>query len=213
MKEVIERCIANKINLYGYFILNSLYNEEGSKIVEYCLNVDKILTRDFLWLIDNKYLEEVKDRKSIEINDLILTNKFASEILKIANTRNITFDVAFDQLKEHFPIKAGNSERRLQGNVDKCKNLYKATIVKNSVVDEELHSVILQCINYEIKTRIKGRNLDYFQLLETWIRQKTWQLYYDDVIEIIKKSGSVNRGSVDNGDEGENKTMLGSEDF
>lgn len=213
MKEVIERCINSGINLYQYFILNSLYNEEGSKIVQYCISVEKILTKDFIYLIDKGYLEEVKDRKSIEINDLILTDKFASEILKIANTGNITFDVAFDQLREHFPTKAGNSERRLQGNVDKCKNLYRATIVKNSIVDEELHSVILQCINYEIKTRIKGRNLDYFQLLETWIRQKTWQLYYDDVIEIIKKSGSVDRGSVDNGGDGENKTMLGSEDF
>lgn len=196
MKEVIERCLLHKIDLYAYMVLHLLYNEEPEKIVQYCINVDKISTRSFLWLIDNNYLEEVKDRKSIEINDLILTDKFSSEILKITNTRNITFDVAFEQLREHFPTKAGNSERRLQGNIDKCKNLYKNIIIKNEKIDEELHSVILQCINYEIKIRTKGRNLDYFQLLETWIRQKTWQLYYDDVIEIIKKRGSVDKGSV-----------------
>ncbi len=197
MKEVIERCISHKINLYGYFILNSLYNEEGHKIVEYCLNVDKILTKDFLWLIDEGYLEEVKDRKSIEINDLILTNKFASEILKIADTKNITFDVAFNQLREHFPIKAGNSERRLQGDVERCKRLYRTTIVKNGKLDVELHSVILQCINYEIQMKQKSKSLEYFKLLATWLSKEEWRLYYDDVIEIIKKSGAVGKKGDD----------------
>ncbi len=197
MNEIIERCIKYRINLYQYFILNSLYNEEGYKIVDYCINVDKIPTKDFLYLIDNGYLEEVKDRKLIEINDLILTDKFASEILKIANTKNITFDVAFNQLREHFPTKAGNSERRLQGEVERCKRLYKSTIVKNGKLDEELHSVILQCINYEVRVKTKSRSMEYFKLLATWLSKEEWRLYYDDVVEIIKKEGSVG-GNTDN---------------
>ncbi len=197
MNEIIERCIKYRINLYQYFILNSLYNEEGYKIVDYCINVDKIPTKDFLYLIDNGYLEEVKDRKLIEINDLILTDKFASEILKIANTKNITFDVAFNQLREHFPTKAGYSERRLQGEVERCKRLYKSTIVKNGKLDEELHSVILQCINYEVRVKTKSRSMEYFKLLATWLSKEEWRLYYDDVVEIIKKEGSVG-GNTDN---------------
>jgi hypothetical protein len=197
MKEVIERCLASSLNLYQYFILNSLYNEEGEKIVQYCISVEKILTKDFIYLIDKGYLEEVKDRKLIEINDLILTDKFASEILKISNTKNITFDVAFNQLREHFPSKAGNSERRLQGDVERCKRLYQNTIVKNGKIDIELHSVILQCINYEIKMKTKSRSLEYFKLLATWLSKEEWRLYYDDVIEIIKKDGAVGKKGDD----------------
>ncbi len=197
MNEIIERCIFSGINLYGYFILNSLYNEEGDKIIRYCTSVDKILTKDFLWLVDGGYLEPLKNRDVILIEDLILTDKFSSEILKITNTRGITFDVAFEQLRDYYPSKAGNSERRLQSGIDKCKVYYKNIIVKNGRLDEELHSVILQCINYEIKIRTKARSLEYFKLLTTWLNQKEYEVYYDEVIELIKKEGSVDPSSND----------------
>lgn len=199
MKEVVERCLSHKIDLYAYMVLYLLYNEESEKIVEYCISVDKINTKSFLWLIDNGYLEEVKNRKLIEISDLILTDKFSSEILKITNTKNITFKQAFEQLRDHYPTKAGNSERRLQGQVDKCKVYYKNIIVKNGILDEELHSVILQCINYEIKMKTKSRSLEYFKLLTSWLNQREYELYYDDVIDIIKKNGAVDKGNSNNG--------------
>lgn len=213
MKEIIDKCLLHKINLYSYFILHCLYNEEHDVLVNYCINVDKINTKDFIWLIDNGYLEEVKDRKSIAIDDLVLTDKFKTEVLKIVNTKGVTFDEAFEQLREHFPTKAGNSERRLQGDVPKCRALYQRTIVKNGKVDEELHSVILQCINYEINVKTKSRSLEYFKLLETWLRKEEWRLYYDDVIEVIKKNGAINKPINGSSDEGENKTTLGSKDF
>lgn len=191
MNEIIEKCINHGINLYSFLILHCLYNDEQELLVNYVKGVDRIETKNFLWLIDNGYLEEVKNRSLIEINDLILTDKFASEILKMANTRGVTFEQAFDQLRDHFPVKAGNSERRLQGDLERCKRLYKTTIVKNGKLDEELHSVILQCINYEIQMKTKSRSLEYFKLLATWLSKEEWRLYYDDVIEIIKKNGSV----------------------
>ncbi len=197
MNEVIERCVNHRIPITAYMILYLLYNDEASELVNYCINNTRIETKEFLWLIDNGYLEEVKDRKIIEINDLILTNKFASEILKIADTKNITFDVAFNQLREHFPIKAGNSERRLQGDVERCKRLYRITIVKNGKLDVELHSVILQCINYEVRVKTKSKSMEYFKLLATWLSKEEWRLYYDDVIEIIKKNGAVGKKGDD----------------
>jgi hypothetical protein len=195
MKEVVERCITHKISIVQYMICYLLYNDEQAQLVNYCVNNLKIETKEFLWLIDEGYLEEVKNRKLIEINDLVLTNKFASEILKIVDTKNITFETAFNQLRDHYPVKAGNSERRLQGDVERCKRLYKNIIIKNGKLDEELHSVILQCINYEIKMKTKSKSLEYFKLLTTWLHQKEYELYYDDVINIIKKSGAVDKES------------------
>ncbi len=44
--------------------------------------------------------------------------------------------------------------------------------------------------------KTKSRSLEYFKLLETWLRKEEWRLYYDDVIEIIKKDGSVNSNQL-----------------
>ena len=65
-------------------------------------------------LIDGGWIEDVKDRTKISVEDLKITDKFSREVLKIPNVKNITFDDAFNQLRDTFPIKAGNSERRLQ---------------------------------------------------------------------------------------------------
>ena len=195
MNEIIKRCINHKVPFVSYMILHLLYNEEQDVLVNYCINVSKIETKEFLWLIDNKYLEEVKNRDLIIVEDLVLTDKFSSEILKITNTKNITFDVAFDQLRNHFPSKAGNSERRLQGDPPRCKRLYQNIIMKNDKIDVELHSMILQCINYEINVKTKSRSLEYFKLLTTWLQQKEYELYIKDVEEVIKKNGSVNIAS------------------
>lgn len=197
MNEIIDRCIIHKIPISSYMIMYLLHNNEKNVLLNYCINNTKIETKEFLWMIDNGYLEEVRDRSLIEINDLVLTNKFSSEVLKIVGTKNITFEQAFEQLRDHFPSKAGNSERRLQGDIERCKRLYKMTIIKNGKLDEELHSVILQCINYEVIVRTKGRSLEYFKLLATWLSKEEWKLYYDDVIEIIKNNGSV-EGNTNN---------------
>lgn len=184
--------------LYSYFICICLYNEEQDILVSYINQVDKIFTKDFLFLIDNGYIEDVPDNNSIKIEDLILTSKFKSDVLGIADVKNITFDVAFEQLREHYPIKAGNTERRLHGDINRCKVLYKNAITKNGRIDEELHSVILQCINYEIMIRSKSRSLDYFQLLATWLQQQTYNLYIKDVNDLIKNKGFVDKPNFDN---------------
>lgn len=184
--------------IYSYFICICLYNEEQDILVSYINQVDKIYTKDFLFLIDNGYIEDVPDNISIKIEDLILTSKFKSDVLGIADVKNITFDVAFEQLREHYPIKAGNTERRLHGDINRCKALYKNAITKNGRIDEELHSVILQCINYEIMIRSKSRSLDYFQLLATWLQQQTYNLYIKDVNDLIKNKGFVDKPNFDN---------------
>lgn len=193
MKEIIDKCLLHRINLYSYFILYCLYYEEEELLTQYCLKIDRIDTNNFTSLIKEGYLEKVKDEKVITLEDLVLTDKFKTEVLKVSDTKNITFDQAFEQLREHYPSKAGNSERRLQGDVERCKRLYQNIIVKNGKMDESLHSVILQCINFEINLRTKNRSLEYFQMLATWLQQKTYTLYIDDVERIIKNKGTVEK--------------------
>tara|TARA_R110000868_G_scaffold124334_4_gene328764 strand:+ start:254 stop:871 length:618 start_codon:yes stop_codon:yes gene_type:complete len=193
MEVNINKLIELKLNLYSYFICWSLYNEQQDVLVNYITNIDKIETKCFVSLIDNGYIEDVPNKTAIMIEDLKLTGKFKSDVLGIANASNITFDVAFEQLREHYPIKAGKTERRLQGDINRCKILYKNIITKNGRIDEELHSIILQCINYEVNIRTNDRSLDYFQLMATWLQQQTYLLYIKDAEEMIKKKGFVDK--------------------
>ena len=193
----IDKCLEYKLPFEGFFVLMCLYNDEKDKITNYVVNVNKIPTHVFNLLVKNGYI--ICSSKSTPIlytlENIELTEKFGKDVLKVIANKNISFDDAFQQLREHYPVKAGNSERRLHGDVARCKKLYQSAIVKNGKVDEELHSTILQCINFEVKLRHKNRSSEYFKLLATWLQQKEWELYIKDVEELIKRDGYVDKKS------------------
>lgn len=200
----IDKLIKAKLPLEAYIILSCIYNEEQDKLYNYINNVSKTPLNTFEFLIKEKYIisNGIKSVTNIliEIENCELTDKFPKEFLGITKSKGtLIFDEAFQQLRDHFPIKAGCSERRLQGNIEKCKNLYRIIIVKNGKLNDELHSVILQCINYEINLRTKARSLEYFKLMTTWLNQREWELYIDEVESIIKKEGFVDKKSDING--------------
>lgn len=211
MEVNIERLIEKKLSLEGYYILWCLYNEEEDLLTRYCKNsVYKIPTRVFQQLVDEKYITmKENESKEFRIDNMELTDKFKLEILGLKNLKSISFDVAFEQLRQHYPTKTPNG-RRLHQDVERCRRLYKAVICPLGVTNEELHSFILQCINFMISEKSKSRSLEYLQMLPTFLAQKTWETVQEDVEELIKKTGYVEK--KDGGD-GENKTQLGSEDF
>ena len=193
----VDKLIEFKLPLEGFFILHCLHNEETGLLQNYVTNISKLSTMVFKDLINGGWLETTAKDDTFTLTNISLTDKFSKEILGIVDVSGISFAEAFEQLRDHYPSKAGKTERRLQGNVARCKILYENTIKKNGVVDEELHSLILQCVNYEIRSRTKDRSLDYFQMLATWLQQRTWEVYLKDVEDEIKKNGFV--GGVDNG--------------
>jgi len=189
----VDKLIEFNLPLDGFFILYCLHNEETGMLQNYVTNISKIPTKVFKQLISEGWLETTAKDDTFTLTNISLTDKFSKEILGIVDVSGISFAEAFEQLRDHYPTKAGKTERRLQGNVARCKTLYQNAITKNGVVNEELHSLILQCINYEIKSRTKDRSLDYFQMLATWLQQKTWEVYLKDVEEEIKKNGFVDK--------------------
>lgn len=189
----VDKLIEFKLPLDAWLILICLHNEEQDILKNYVTNVNKIPTKIFKDLINEGWLKTSAKDDTFTLDNISITDKFGKEILGISNVSGVTFAEAFEQLRDHYPSQAGKSERRLKGNVARCKTLYQNIITKNGVIDEELHSMILQCINYEIKIRTKNRSLDYFQMLATWLQQRTWEVYLKDVEEEIKKNGSVSK--------------------
>ena len=202
-----ERMINFKLSLEGLFILDCLYNEDSETITNYVNNVNLIPEQVFLNLIKDGWLTSTGTRY-FTLKNIEITEKYQVEYLAIPITKNITFDDAFVQLRLAFPKIAGTSGRRLQSNIDKCKVLYKKAIFSTGHLDEELHNKILQCIKYEIKIRTTSRNLEYFQLLPTWLGQKTWEIYLEEIDVKLEKGESITPASSSDG-----KTIIGKTEF
>lgn len=192
MEVNIEKLIELKLSLEGYFVLWSLYNEQGACLSRYCKSsIHKIPTRVFEQLVDEKYID-FKGDKDFTLDNMTLTDRFKLEVLGLKDLKATSFDVAFQQLRECYPTRTP-SDRRLHQDVDRCKRLYKNIICPLGVVDEELHSVILQCINYIVNQATKAKKLDYLQMLPTFLSQKNWETVKDDVEALILKNGFVDK--------------------
>lgn len=187
----VDKLIELKIPLDGWLVLWTLHNEEQDVLSNYVNNVNKIPTKIFKDLINEGWLETTSTDDTFTLQNINITDKFSKEILGIVPTNGLTFSEAFEQLRDTYPTKAGTSERRLQGNVARCKSLYEKIIMKGNVLDEELHQEILLCIHYEIKTKTKTRSLEYFKMLATWLQQREWELYIDEVRKLVKDNGGI----------------------
>lgn len=191
----VEKMINLGLSLESLFVLHCLHNEGREYLLKYSKEVNKFQTKMFLDLIKEGWIKSTAVDNVFTFDNIELTEKYQSEYLNIKIVKGITFETAFEQLREHYPIKAGNSERRLQGDVARCKRLYQNVVVQHGMVNEELHSEILQCVDYEKRVRAKDRSSEYFQMLATWLQQKTWELYLNDVKNLILKNGSIGNSS------------------
>lgn len=214
MEVNINKLIGLKIPVEGFMIMHLLYNEEKEILLSYTKNVKQIPIQVFLDLVNRGYLTNSSKDNNITIDDIELTDKYKFEVLKVPNVAGLSFQQAFDQLREYYPSKVGDpggGVRRLQSDIERCKKLYKLAVLVNGEVDEEIHGFILQCIRFEVEERKKGRNLQYMQMLPTYLSKKSWELVSDDVKNLLSKKGTVT--STDESDNFEGKTMLGSEEF
>lgn len=96
----------------------------------------------------------------------------------------MTFEEAYNELVTTFPksvLDKFGGRRRLHGQPERCERLYKNIICFAGVVDDELHKKIILCLKKEIQERKKGFSLAFFQMMSTWLHQKSYRLYLEDV--------------------------------
>lgn len=203
MEVDINRLIGLGLTIQEYMILYLLYNDNKDILDSYMNNIEYITMNTLQSLADRGYLtyfEAGIDRDRLDYFEL--TDKFKTEVLKIPKVNNnISFEEAFEQLREHFPTKVtspNGAVRRLQSDIDRCKKLYKKTIVfSDGTIDLESHKFILQCIDFEVNERRKGKNEAYWQLLPTYLNQRGWELVEDDVEKLLKDKGTIINTSED----------------
>lgn len=195
--------IGLKIPLEAFMIMYLLHNEEKEMISSYAKNVRKIPTEVFKDLVSRGYLtNSSEDQDVFTIESIELTDKFKYDVLKVPNVKGVTFDEAFEQLRKHYPSKVTDptgAVRRLHQDVDRCKKLYKTTVLVNGEVDEERHKFILQCIDFQMAELKRGNKLQYALMLSTYLSKKAWEVVEEDVKTLLKKNGTVQSTEDDGG--------------
>lgn len=194
--------IENSISIEQYFVMYYIYTDNYSLLMKYVKSCGKISTSLFKTLVLNGYLEQVEN-DDFNKDSLRLTDKFELNFIKSVN--KIDFETCFQQFWDHYPnlVKQGLDKRYLRVDKEVCKNLYKRIIIgKGGSIDLALHSLILQCINYEVKDKKRGGSMIYMRNSSTWLRNKSWEPYKDEVEKIIFKGGAVGQQSLEeDGDE------------
>jgi len=194
MEVDINRLIGLGLTIQEYMILYLMYNDNQDVLDSYSNNVENLVENNNIYV--NLHMKGYLD------NYCHLTDKFKHEVLKVPKVdNNITFEEAFEQLREHYPTKVigpNRGVRRLQSDIDRCKKLYKKIIIDNyGDIDIKKHQFILQCIDFEVIERKRGKNEAYWQLLPTYLNQRGWELVEEDVKKLIEKNGTIINTSED----------------
>lgn len=185
MKITVETdvLLTNDLTLDEYFILYCIYNKEYNLLfLIYNCSESTNLLNDLLKGLELKgFIKNVKGLVS-QIGDLTLV------YLKVKGYDLFKSDESvFVKFWNLYPIKVGtgNSLRVLKAKDiestqgKNCKIKFEK-ITKN---DPILENTILKGLEVELQIRKRTNTMQFFQLIDTYLNQKTWEKYSDFELE------------------------------
>jgi hypothetical protein len=185
----LNKLYANKLKLEDYFILFCLVNEEEELLVKYTTNCGGIDTNSFQRLRNSGFIV-LTNEINITFSSIKITNQ-TKELFNVQD--NTDFDTLFKELLSTYPNsvkRVTGGTRRLHNDLVRCKKLYKASLVSSKNID--LHKKILLCIQLYYREHLKDNKQEFMQLLATFLSQRTWEQYLNEVtkIEVLPKSNT-----------------------
>lgn len=93
---------------------------------------------------------------------------------KLLNIAFVDIDKYFKEFYDMYPAyvdREGFKKSFLRANTKKCKREYKK-IIENS---EERHRYILQCLQFELRKRLREDSLGYMKTMWKWITNREWE--------------------------------------
>lgn len=171
----IKTILESKLGFEAHFVLYCIHNKTKDLIVQYTNQCKKINTDIFKSLESDGYLNiTTTDTDKIYFELLSLTDK--GQCL-IASVRTLTSEKQFEEFKTFYPnkVKNGVEIRRLHGNLRKCKTSYEKLLLETS------HDILCKCAKLYHNEKIRSNSEIYMQNLETWLNQKNYLQYVDDV--------------------------------
>ena len=181
----LNKLYTNKLKIEDYFILFCLVHNDEDMLINYIDTCGRIETADFLRLRDSGFII-LKDELVILFNEIKVTEK-TKNLFNIQD--NQKFEELFKELLANYPKsvkRITGGTRPLHNDLQRCKELYKLTILDRSIgaVNIELHQKIQLCVQKYYRDHLKDNKQEFMQLLATFLSQRTWEQYLEDVSNI-----------------------------
>jgi hypothetical protein len=173
-----ELLINQNITLDQYFIIKCLYDKDYDKIFNIYLKYDNSIIDNSIYDLEKKgFIKNMNDEITsiLELENIHLKQK----------AKDLFFNESsfFDTFWSIYPIKVGNGNNlRILKSKDAntlqgigCKKKLEL-ITKH---DPQIEANILKGLNNELILRKKTNTMNFFQLIETYLHQRTWEKYVD----------------------------------
>ena len=189
----LNKLYNNKLKLEDYFILYCLVNKEEELLSRYTTICGGIATDTFQRLRNSGFIV-----LSNEINITFSSINVTEQTKNLFNIQdNTDFEILFKELLSTYPKsvkRITGGTRPLHNDLVRCKKLYKSTVLSNIGINVNLHQKILLCVQKYYRDHLKDNKQEFMQLLATFLSQRTWEQYLDQVIEnkpIIQQSDDI----------------------
>lgn len=197
----VELLLELGISLESYFVLQCLNDKNNTLLIEYITKCGLFKKEHFFKLKDKEYIT-ILNSNNITLDGIKLTSKGLS--LFTTDTSKIEpISKYFDELRNNYPKivpSEGGVPRRLHGDLPRCRKLYSKILLEDNKVNIDLHNQIIKAINKQVVEYTKGKRLTYMHNLATYLQQKNYMEYIEDLDSKIEP-------------EKDNKTVLGTDTF
>ena len=181
----LNKLYTNKIKIEDYFVLFCLVHNDEEMLMKYITTCGRIETIIFQRLRDSGFII-LRDEINILFNEIEVTEQ-AKNLFNVQD--NTHFDTLFKELLSTYPKsvkRITGGTRPLHNDLQRCKKLYKLTLVDrvSSSLNKTLHQKIILCVQKYYRDHLKDNKQEFMQLLATFLSQRTWEQYLEDVSDI-----------------------------
>ena len=187
----LNKLYANKLKIEDYFVLFCLVHNDEEMLMKYITAAGRIETLIFQRLRNSGFIV-LKSESEILFSDIEVTEQ-AKNLFKLPDNEN--FEVLFKELLSTYPKsvkRITGGTRPLHNDLQRCRKLYKITISDrvSFSLNQTLHKKILLCVQQYYRDHLKDNKQEFMQLLATFLSQRTWEQYLDQVsnLEELPKS-------------------------
>jgi len=181
----LNKLYINKLKIEDYFVLFCLVHNDEEMLMRYITTTGRIETLTFQRLRDSGFII-LRNEINILFNEIEVTEQ-TKNLFNVSDNKE--FETAFKELLSTYPKsvkRVTGGTRPLHNDLQRCKKLYKLTLVDraSSSLNKTLHQKILLCVQKYYRDHLKDNKQEFMQLLATFLSQRTWEQYLEDVSDI-----------------------------
>lgn len=172
----ITTLIEKKLGFEAYFVLYCLFTNDYTLLSSYITNCKSIPTAIYEQIRTAGYVTyDTKDGKIyFELLSLTALGKSLFD-----NRNPIQAENQFDEFRKHYPssvkVPGRTVPRRLHGDLVRCRKIYKALMM------ETTHDILCKAADLYHYEKQKSNSEHFMQDLATWLHQKNYQQYLEDI--------------------------------